>query len=74
MTRLNPFRIPGRSHSDPPPLLVNTVVGFIGPEYLADGKQIIRAGLEDYRAAAGRDLEDDDRDLAVKLSCVVLAI
>ena len=29
------------------PLLVNTVVGFIGPEYLADGKQIIRAGLED---------------------------
>ncbi len=30
------------------PLLVNTVVGFIGPEYLADGKQIIRAGLEDH--------------------------
>ena len=30
------------------PLLVNTVVGFIGPEYLFDGKQIIRAGLEDY--------------------------
>ncbi|HEY6167907.1 MAG TPA: ethanolamine ammonia-lyase subunit EutB, partial [Verrucomicrobiae bacterium] len=29
------------------PLLVNSVVGFIGPEYLADGKQIIRAGLED---------------------------
>lgn len=29
------------------PLLVNTVVGFIGPEYLLDGKQIIRAGLED---------------------------
>jgi ethanolamine ammonia-lyase large subunit len=29
------------------PLLVNTVVGFIGPEYLFDGKQIIRAGLED---------------------------
>ena len=29
------------------PLLVNTVVGFIGPEYLYDGKQIIRAGLED---------------------------
>ena len=29
------------------PLLVNTVVGFIGPEYLADGKQIVRAGLED---------------------------
>jgi ethanolamine ammonia-lyase large subunit len=30
------------------PLLVNTVVGFIGPEYLADGKEIIRAGLEDH--------------------------
>jgi len=29
------------------PLLVNSVVGFIGPEYLYDGKQIIRAGLED---------------------------
>jgi ethanolamine ammonia-lyase large subunit len=30
------------------PLLVNTVVGFIGPEYLYDGKQIARAGLEDH--------------------------
>jgi ethanolamine ammonia-lyase large subunit len=30
------------------PLLVNTVVGFIGPEYLRDGRQIIRAGLEDH--------------------------
>jgi ethanolamine ammonia-lyase large subunit len=30
------------------PLLVNTVVGFIGPEYLYDGKQITRAGLEDH--------------------------
>jgi ethanolamine ammonia-lyase large subunit len=30
------------------PLLVNTVVGFIGPEYLLNGKQIIRAGLEDH--------------------------
>ncbi len=30
------------------PLLVNSVVGFIGPEYLYDGKQIIRAGLEDH--------------------------
>jgi ethanolamine ammonia-lyase large subunit len=30
------------------PLLVNTVVGFIGPEYLFDSKQIIRAGLEDH--------------------------
>jgi ethanolamine ammonia-lyase large subunit len=33
------------------PLLVNTVVGFIGPEYLFDGKQIIRAGLEDHCCA-----------------------
>ncbi|MFN8646582.1 MAG: ethanolamine ammonia-lyase subunit EutB [Gemmatimonadales bacterium] len=32
------------------PLLVNTVVGFIGPEYLYDGKQILRAGLEDHCA------------------------
>ena len=30
------------------PLLVNSVVGFIGPEYLLDGKQIVRAGLEDH--------------------------
>ena len=30
------------------PFLVNTVVGFIGPEYLLDGKQVIRAGLEDH--------------------------
>jgi ethanolamine ammonia-lyase large subunit len=30
------------------PLLVNSVVGFIGPEYLFDGKQIMRAGLEDH--------------------------
>jgi ethanolamine ammonia-lyase large subunit len=33
------------------PLLVNTVVGFIGPEYLFDGKQIIRAALEDHFCA-----------------------
>jgi ethanolamine ammonia-lyase large subunit len=33
------------------PLLINTVVGFIGPEYLYDGKQIIRAGLEDHFCA-----------------------
>src|SRR4051812_5422021 len=32
------------------PLLVNTVVGFIGPEYLYDGKEIVRAGLEDHCA------------------------
>jgi ethanolamine ammonia-lyase large subunit len=30
------------------PLLTNSVVGFIGPEYLLDGKQVIRAGLEDH--------------------------
>ncbi len=30
------------------PLLVNSVVGFIGPEYLYDGRQIMRAGLEDH--------------------------
>jgi ethanolamine ammonia-lyase large subunit len=30
------------------PLLVNTVVGFIGPEYLYDGREIMRAGLEDH--------------------------
>jgi haloacetate dehalogenase len=34
----------------------------------------IRAGLEDYRAAASRDFEDDERDLALKLRCPVLAI
>jgi haloacetate dehalogenase len=34
----------------------------------------IRAGLEDYRAAATRDLEDDERDLARRLRCPVLAI
>lgn len=33
------------------PLLVNTVVGFIGPEYIYDGKQVIRAGLEDHFCA-----------------------
>jgi ethanolamine ammonia-lyase large subunit len=33
------------------PLLVNSVVGFIGPEYLFDGRQIIRAGLEDHFCA-----------------------
>ena len=34
----------------------------------------IRAGLEDYRAAATRDFEDDERDLALKVRCPVLAI
>ncbi|MGE5116528.1 MAG: ethanolamine ammonia-lyase subunit EutB [Betaproteobacteria bacterium] len=33
------------------PLLVNSVVGFIGPEYLYDGRQIVRAGLEDHCCA-----------------------
>ncbi|MFW6773217.1 ethanolamine ammonia-lyase subunit EutB [Nocardioides sp. CPCC 205120] len=33
------------------PFLVNTVVGFIGPEYLYDGKQVVRAGLEDHFCA-----------------------
>jgi ethanolamine ammonia-lyase large subunit len=33
------------------PLLINSVVGFIGPEYLYDGKQITRAGLEDHFCA-----------------------
>jgi ethanolamine ammonia-lyase large subunit len=33
------------------PLLANSVVGFIGPEYLYDGKQIVRAGLEDHFCA-----------------------
>jgi ethanolamine ammonia-lyase large subunit len=37
-----------RAHA---PLLVNSVVGFIGPEYLYDGKQIVRAGLEDHFCA-----------------------
>ncbi len=64
------------------PLLVNTVVGFIGPEYLADAKQITRAGLEDnfcgkllglpmgvdvcYTNHADADADDMD-DLAVLL-------
>lgn len=37
------------------PLLVNTVVGFIGPEYLFDGKQITRAGLEDHFCGKPQD-------------------
>ena len=41
-------RAPTASRARFEPLLVNTVVGFIGPEYLYDGKQIIRAGLEDH--------------------------
>jgi len=34
----------------------------------------IRAGLEDYRAAATRDFEDDERDLAQRIACPLLAI
>src|SRR3546814_13281458 len=41
------------------PLLVNTVVGFIGPEYLYDGKQIMRAGLEDH--FCGKLLRSEER-------------
>jgi ethanolamine ammonia-lyase large subunit len=62
------------------PLLVNSVVGFIGPEYLYDGKQIIRAGLEDHFCAKllglpmGCDVcytnhaEDDQNDMDVLLT------
>jgi ethanolamine ammonia-lyase large subunit len=69
------------------PLLVNTVVGFIGPEYLFDGKQIIRAGLEDhfcgklmgvpmgvdvcYTNHAEADQDDMDALLTLLVSCGV---
>ena len=57
------------------PLLVNTVVGFIGPEYLYDGKQIIRAGLEDHGLPMGCDIcytnhaeaDQDDMDTLLTL-------
>ena len=55
------------------PFLVNSVVGFIGPEYLFDGKQIIRAGLEDHFCAKvmglpmGMDVKSQHRSL--KLGC-----
>jgi ethanolamine ammonia-lyase large subunit len=67
------------------PLLVNTVVGFIGPEYLYDGKQIIRAGLEDHFCGKllglpmGCDVcytnhaEADDDDMDVLLTMLVAA-
>ena len=67
------------------PLLVNTVVGFIGPEYLYDGKQIIRAGLEDHFCAKllgvpmGCDIcytnhaEADQDDMDVLLSLLGIA-
>jgi ethanolamine ammonia-lyase large subunit len=67
------------------PLLVNTVVGFIGPEYLYDGKQIVRAGLEDhfcgkllglpmgcdicYTNHAEADSDDTDTLLVLLASC-----
>lgn len=65
------------------PLLVNTVVGFIGPEYLFDGKQILRAGLEDHFCAKllglpmGCDVcytnhaeaDSDDMDALLTLLC-----
>lgn len=64
-------------------LLCNTVVGFIGPEYLYDGKQIIRAGLEDHFCeklvglSLGCDIcysnhaeaDQDDMDALMTLSC-----
>ncbi len=67
------------------PLLVNTVVGFIGPEYLYDGKQIIRAGLEDHFCGKllglpmGCDVcytnhaEADDDDMDVLLTMLAAA-
>ncbi|MGA7787317.1 MAG: ethanolamine ammonia-lyase subunit EutB, partial [Xanthobacteraceae bacterium] len=67
------------------PLLVNSVVGFIGPEYLFDGKQITRAGLEDHFCAKllgvpmGVDVcytnhaEADQDDMDALLALLVLA-
>ncbi|MBB5367792.1 MULTISPECIES: ethanolamine ammonia-lyase subunit EutB [unclassified Janthinobacterium] len=66
------------------PLLVNSVVGFIGPEYLYDGKQIMRAGLEDHFCAKllglpmGCDVcytnhaeaDQDDMDALLTMLCV----
>jgi ethanolamine ammonia-lyase large subunit len=67
------------------PFLVNTVVGFIGPEYLYDGKQILRAGLEDHLCGKllglpmGCDIcytnhaEADSDDMDVLLTCLAAA-
>ncbi len=67
------------------PLLVNSVVGFIGPEYLFDGKQIIRAGLEDHFCGKllglpmGVDIcytnhaEADQDDMDTLLTCLATA-
>ncbi|NBS42663.1 MAG: ethanolamine ammonia-lyase subunit EutB [Acetobacteraceae bacterium] len=67
------------------PLLVNSVVGFIGPEYLFDGKQILRAGLEDHFCGKllglpmGVDVcytnhaEADQDDMDALLTCLATA-
>jgi len=67
------------------PLLVNSVVGFIGPEYLFDGKQILRAGLEDHFCGKllglpmGVDVcytnhaEADQDDMDTLLTCLAVA-
>jgi ethanolamine ammonia-lyase large subunit len=67
------------------PFLVNTVVGFIGPEYLYDGKQILRAGLEDHLCGKllglpmGCDIcytnhaEADSDDMDTLLTCLATA-
>jgi ethanolamine ammonia-lyase large subunit len=67
------------------PLLVNSVVGFIGPEYLFDGKQILRAGLEDHCCGKllglpmGVDVcytnhaEADQDDMDTLLTCLAVA-
>ncbi len=66
------------------PLLVNSVVGFIGPEYLFDGKEITRAGLEDHFCGKllglpmgvdvcytnHADADQDDMDNLLTLLCV----
>ncbi|MEJ0026090.1 MAG: ethanolamine ammonia-lyase subunit EutB [Rhizomicrobium sp.] len=66
------------------PLLVNSVVGFIGPEYLFDGKEIVRAGLEDHFCGKllglpmgvdvcytnHADADQDDMDNLLTLLCV----
>ncbi|MFJ9564650.1 ethanolamine ammonia-lyase subunit EutB [Streptomyces fuscichromogenes] len=67
------------------PLLVNTVVGFIGPEYLYDGRQILRAALEDHFCGKllglpmGLDIcytnhaDADDDDIATMLTMLAVA-
>ncbi|MEU3517482.1 ethanolamine ammonia-lyase subunit EutB [Streptomyces sp. NPDC006654] len=67
------------------PFLVNTVVGFIGPEYLYDGRQILRAALEDHFCGKllglpmGLDIcytnhaDADDDDIATMLTMLAVA-